>query len=170
MQATATRLGTAHAVPATISLPVSMHQHPGARVLLANVPYEPATTSLIGMTPQIQELVSEAMPTIWHCLERESVAMVWPVLLFFVNPRASAMQNANCWAQVMQSIGGHPHVLVPVSSSHSMIVSMLKEWADWPSPACTEHALLYVGDAANKNTLQQICTQSQMTFFFHALY
>jgi hypothetical protein len=140
-----------------------------AQVYLNNLP-DTTSSGLIGYTPQIQELVEGVMPLVWHLADRHQLnGRV--VQLFYANPRESLVHNTQRLLKLMQQLQGSNHILVPLSSSHSMIFHTLRQVVPCAQEMNLEDvSLFYIGDQANRNPLQAISSTCDMSFFFHAQY
>lgn len=141
-----------------------------AQVYLHNIPDCPQTGGLIGYTPQLRELIRDVMPLVWHLSERHHLTDR-VVQLFYANPKESLVYNTQRLLKLMQSLRNTNHILVPVSSSHSMIFHTLRQVVPCAQEMQLDDvSLFYIGDQANRNPLQAISSTCDMSFFFHAQY
>ncbi|ASP40744.1 hypothetical protein CHH28_19630 [Bacterioplanes sanyensis] len=159
--------------PANVSLvPVPETLSSGARrrVYLCNLP--DGTDSLAGFTPQIKELILDALPVADMVLARQEQYRDWPLYLFFINPRLSASYNASLLSRFLAEQRHQPGCLAPVAASHAAVVHSFRLLASTPGDhdRFRQMALLYLGDTANQRAMQRFSQQMGMAFRFQALY
>ena len=153
----------AYAVPESLS-------GRAAQVYLHNIPDDQSGAGLIGYTPQLRELIQDVMPLVWHLVERHQLQNR-SVQLFYANPKESLVYNTQRLLKLMQSLRNTNHILVPISSSHSMIFHTLRQVVPCAQEMQLDDvSLFYIGDQANRNPLQAISSTCDMSFFFHAQY
>ena len=141
-----------------------------SQVFLHNIPNNQSGAGLLGYTPQLSELIRDVMPLVWHLAERHDLAHR-SVQLFYANPKESLVYNTQRMLKLMQSLRNTNHILVPVSSSHSMIFHTLRQVVPCAREMQLDDvSLFYIGDLANRNSLQAISSTCDMSFYFHAQY
>lgn len=141
-----------------------------ANVFLNNTPDSSSASGLYGYTPQVRELIDDVMPLVAHMAERHQLEHR-VVQLFYANPRESLVHNTQKLLKLLQALQGSNHILVPLSSNHSMIFHTLRQVVPCAQQMQLEDvSLFYIGDQANRNPLQAISSTCDMTFFFHAQY
>lgn len=151
-------------------IPASMVGRNNAQVYLANLPDNSSSAGLMGYTPQVRELIEDVMPLVWHLVERHQLEDR-PIHLFYANPRESLVHNTQRMLKLLQQLQGTDHILVPISSNHSMIFHTLRQVVPCAQEMnLTDVSLFYIGDQANRNPLQAISSTCEMSFFFHAQY
>lgn len=143
------------------------HDH----VCVVNLPDNPQQQGVVGMTPQLGELIDDAWPLLWHMLDRQRLPRTLPVYLFYVNPREPVEDNATRLFSLLQSLQGKRAVWVPLSTSHAAILHSLRMIL----PRLRQLNLyaihlLYIGDSANRRPLEAMAAECHMPFAFHALY
>lgn len=140
-------------------------------VCVVNLPDNPQQQGVVGMTPQLAELIDDAWPLLWHLLERQRLPRTLPVYLFYVNPRDPVEDNATRLLSLLRSLEGKRAVWVPLSTSHAAILHCLRMILPrlLQMDLFTVH-LLYIGDSANRRPLEAMAVECHMPFAFHALY
>lgn len=138
---------------------------------IANLPADPCTQGIVGYTPLLSELIDDALPVVWHLMDRSGISAALPVYLFYVNPRAPLADNATALSDLLLMLDGCQAVWVPVSTSHAAILHTLRLVMPAPdNPDLQQVHLLYIGDSANRRSMATIAADSSMPFAFHALY
>ncbi|MCA6060247.1 hypothetical protein HUF18_10700 [Thalassolituus sp. ST750PaO-4] len=152
-------------------VPSTLSGRADACVYIVNLPADSASLGIVGYTPQLSELIEDAMPLVWHLLARQSLSEQLPIYLFYVNPRDQIGTNAARLLQLLQLMSGKAQIWVPVSTSHSAILHSLR--LILPEAVRLDlnySSLLYVGDNANRKPMKAMAEACGMPFCFHALY
>ena len=158
-------MGAGHPVP------VALTGRPEKRTYLANLPVHNGRAGLIGYTPQLQELISDAMPVAWHVMDRRERGSEQPLHLFYVNPRESLECNASRLAEFLRCLAGKHRTWLPLSSSHTLILpTMLMCMPQLVGCELSSLTLLHIGDCALRPGLELFARDSGMSYCFHALY
>ncbi len=151
-------------------VPATLSGRADACVYIVNLPADSAALGIVGYTPQLSELIEDAMPLVWHLLARQSLSEQRPIYLFYVNPRDQIGTNAARLLQMLQLMSGKAQVWVPVSTSHSAILHSLRLILPEAVKLDLNHSsLLYVGDNANRKPMKAMAEACGMSFCFHAL-
>ncbi|GGY38445.1 hypothetical protein GCM10011297_09520 [Bacterioplanes sanyensis] len=160
------------AIPALnlVAVPESLTGSAGRRVYIGNLPDD--SEALTGFTPQVQELIRDAVPVADLVLARHERSQVGPLYLFFINPRLSASHNAALLARFLTDPRFQPGCLAPVAASHAAVVHSFRLLAATPvdHSRYRHSTLLYLGDTANQRAMQRFSQQLGMMFRFQALY
>ncbi|UXD86603.1 hypothetical protein [Thalassolituus hydrocarboniclasticus] len=157
--------------PGIQRVPPALSGRTDASVYIVNLPSDSASLGLVGYTPQLSELIEDAMPLVWHLLARQSLPEQLPVYLFYVNPRDQIGTNAARLLQLLKLMSGKAQIWVPVSTSHSAILHSLRLILPEAATLDLNHSsLLYVGDNANRKPMKAMAEACGMSFCFHALY
>ncbi len=153
-----------------VAVPASLAGSTRRQVYICNLPDD--SDALAGFTPQVQELIRDAVPVADLVLARQEHSQGWPLYLFFVNPRLSASHNATLLARFLSDQRLQPGCLAPIAASHAAVVHSFRLLAATP----VDHSryrhttLLYLGDTANQRAMQRFSQQLGMMFRFQALY
>lgn len=139
-------------------------------VFLHNAPDGQAGSGNVSDTRPLRELIQGVMPLVWHLAERHGLSER-AVQLFYANPKDSLVYNTQRMLKLMQHLRHTNHILVPFSSSHSMIFHTLRQIVPCAQEMQLDDvSLFYIGDQANRNALQAISSTCDMSFYFHAQY
>ena len=140
-------------------------------VYLANLPSRQQGSELVGYTPRLQDLIEDAMPLFWHVLERNLIESERPVHLFYVNPANSLQENGRRLIDLFTRLSGTDRICLPISSCHSMLVNTFRFALPYlREMELGEVALVYIGENANRKTMETVSKECGMAFYFHAFY
>ena len=152
-------------------IPSSLTERPDSRVYLANLPNHSATAGLVGYTPQLQELIRDALPITWYLIDKQGLGCDRVVHLFYANPKESLQVNSERLLELLEGLSMTDHIWVPVSTSHSMILHAFRNiLPELKYLHLASVPMLYVGDNANRRSLKAMADMCKMPFYFHALY
>ncbi|WP_370315147.1 hypothetical protein [Thalassolituus sp.] len=158
-------LSTGHLVP------VALTGQSGKQVFLTNLPAQSGRSGLVGYTPQLQELIAEAMPFAWHVLDRQKAAADQPLHLFYINPKEPLESNVDRLVDFLRSLAGTHRTWLPLSSSHTMMMhTLLLSLPQLVGIELSSLTLLHIGDNALHPGLELLARNHGMGYCFHALY
>ncbi len=152
-------------------VPASLTGKSDRGVFLANLPSRQQGSELVGYTPRLQDLIEDAMPLFWHILERNLIESERPVNLFYVNPADSLQENGRRLIDLFTRLSGTDRICLPISSCHSMLVNTFRFALPYLREMDLDKvALVYIGENANRKTMETVSKECGMAFYFHAFY
>ncbi len=157
--------------PPGVPLPASAMSGISAAVYIANLPDDPGGQGIAGYTPQLRELVDDALPLVTYLLKRQDIGASLPVFFFFINSRLSLAENAVALTAFLHTLNGQQAAWVPLSANHTALLHTLRmvlpEYAERQMKGLH---LLYIGDNANRASMAAVAESCAMPFAYHALY
>ena len=143
----------------------------GVNAQVVNMPSNPINHGVVGLTPQLSQLIDDAWPLVTHVMERRDRIDAQPVYLFYINPRDPLENSAAALLDMLRSLNGQGAVWVPLSTSHAAILHTLRLiLPELAGLSLQDATLLYIGDNANCAPMAAMAKESQFPFVFHALY
>ena len=156
---------------AGLPVPASLTGKSDRGVYLANLPSRQTGGELVGYTPRLQDLIEDAMPLFWHILERNLIESDRPVHLFYINSSESLQENGRRLIDLFTRLSGTDRICLPISSCHSMLVNTFRFALPYlRGMELDDVALVYLGENANRRTMETVSKECGMAFYFHAFY